>query len=51
MVSISINSKYHFELFSFQQEMIDELGEDLYNKYSAQIFSLKFYEDNLFTHS
>jgi hypothetical protein len=31
--------------------MIDELGEDLFHKYSAQIFSLKFYEDNLFTHT
>ncbi|CAF2752766.1 unnamed protein product [Rotaria sp. Silwood2] len=32
------------------QQMIDELGEDLYNRYSAQIFSLKFYEDNLLIH-
>lgn len=30
--------------------MIEELGEYLYHKYSAQIFSLKFYEDNLLTH-
>jgi hypothetical protein len=30
--------------------MIDELGEDLYEKYSGQIFSLKFYEDNLSIH-
>ncbi|CAF1178780.1 unnamed protein product [Adineta steineri] len=33
------------------EEMIDELGEDLYNKYSAQIFRLKFYEDNLLKHA
>jgi len=31
--------------------MIDELGEDLYEKYSAQIFLLNFYEDGLFKHS
>lgn len=30
--------------------MIDELGQDVYNKYSTQIFSLKFYEDDLFSH-
>ena len=28
-----------------------ELGEQLYNKYSAQIFLLQFYEDNLLVHS
>ncbi|CAF0791627.1 unnamed protein product [Adineta steineri] len=33
------------------EEMIDELGEDLYNKYSAQIFRLKFYEDTLLKHA
>ncbi|CAF4841492.1 unnamed protein product [Rotaria sp. Silwood1] len=32
------------------EQMIRELGEDLYNRYSSQIFSLKFYEDNLLTH-
>ncbi|CAF1620043.1 unnamed protein product, partial [Adineta ricciae] len=32
-------------------EMIYELGEDIYNKYSAQIFSLKFYEDALLIYS
>ncbi|UJR16149.1 hypothetical protein I4U23_003060 [Adineta vaga] len=32
------------------QEMIDELGEDLFNKYSAQIFLLQFYENDLLIH-
>jgi hypothetical protein len=31
--------------------MIGELGEQLYKKYSAQIFLLQFYEDNLLVHS
>ncbi|CAF0871108.1 unnamed protein product [Rotaria sordida] len=32
-------------------EMIAELGEYLYQKYAPQIFLLKFYEDNLRTHT
>ncbi|CAF0757800.1 unnamed protein product [Rotaria sordida] len=32
------------------QDMIEELGEDLYNRYSTQIFLLKFYEDNFLLH-
>ncbi|CAF2733074.1 unnamed protein product [Rotaria sp. Silwood2] len=32
-------------------EMITELGEYLYQKYAPQIFLLKFYEDNLRTHT
>ncbi|CAF1091671.1 unnamed protein product [Adineta ricciae] len=32
-------------------EMILELGEDLYERYSPQIFLLKFYEDSLRTYS
>jgi hypothetical protein len=31
--------------------MIAELGEYLYQKYAPQIFLLKFYEDNLRTHT
>ncbi|CAF1332017.1 unnamed protein product [Adineta steineri] len=33
------------------EEMIDELGEYLYQKYAPQIYLLKFYEDNLRTHT
>ncbi len=32
-----------------KQRMIEILGEDIYEKYSAQIYSLKFYESSLFT--
>ena len=31
--------------------MINELGQDLYDRFSGQIFSLKFYEDTLSTRS
>jgi len=32
-----------------KQRMIEILGEDIYEKYCAQIYSLKFYESSLFT--
>ncbi|CAF0949493.1 unnamed protein product [Didymodactylos carnosus] len=32
------------------EEMINILGNELYNKYSARIFTLKFYEDTLHCH-
>jgi hypothetical protein len=32
-----------------KQRMIEILGEDIYEKYSAQIYSLKYYENSLFT--
>jgi len=32
-----------------KQRMIEILGEEMYEKYSAQIYSLKFYENSLFT--
>ncbi|CAF1378776.1 unnamed protein product [Rotaria sordida] len=32
-----------------RKRMIDILGEDIYEKYCAQIYSLKFYENSIFT--
>lgn len=32
-----------------KQRIIEILGEDMYEKYCAQIYSLKFYENSLFT--
>ncbi|CAF3369353.1 unnamed protein product [Rotaria sp. Silwood1] len=32
-----------------RKKLIDILGEDIYEKYCAQIYSLKFYENSLFT--
>lgn len=32
-----------------KQRIIELLGEEIYEKYSAQIYSLKYYESSLFT--
>ena len=51
-VSIRRNIVMKLILFHYlQSEMISELGECLYQKYAPQIFLLKFYEDNLRTHT
>ena len=42
---------YKMERGNRIDEMIAELGEYLYQKYSGQIFLLKFYEDSLCTHT
>jgi hypothetical protein len=39
----------HVSDTEIKQRMIEILGEDIYEKYSAQIYSLKFYESSLFT--
>ncbi|UJR27704.1 hypothetical protein I4U23_008981 [Adineta vaga] len=39
----------HVSDTEIKQRMIEILGEDIYEKYCAQIYSLKFYENSIFT--
>jgi len=41
----------NFIWYYLKYEIINEIGEYLYQKYAPQIFLLKFYEDNLRTHT
>lgn len=39
----------HVSDAEIKTKMIDILGEDIYEKYSAQIYSLKYYENSIYT--